>query len=238
MARFFGLFLAVTFHAVVIVFGGILFLRDDDDKGTLQEVDLVSAEDVKEDKKEEKKDEPKPSDEELTTEEEPPPDAAELMRNLELAPLQAQPELEAASLGAIADALNGLGAGNGDFGNALSFSSGGRIGGTGKAGALEETLGGAFSLSEIDQKPRVIFQAAPLFPSEMRGKKVEGEVSVLFIVDAGGKVTDPRVEKSSHPAFEKPALDAVRQWKFEPAVKGGKRVPCKMRQPFRFQQPT
>ena len=54
-------------------------------------------------------------------------------------------------------------------------------------------------------------------------------------MDASGKVADPRVEKSNNAAFEKPALDAVRKWKFEPAVKGGQRVSCKMRVPIRFQ---
>ena len=47
-------------------------------------------------------------------------------------------------------------------------------------------------------------------------------------------MTNPRVEKSNHPAFEKPALEAIRQWKFEPALRGGAPVACNMRQPFRF----
>jgi periplasmic protein TonB len=80
-----------------------------------------------------------------------------------------------------------------------------------------------------------VFQTAPLFPSEMRGKKVEGQVTVIFIVDASGKVTDARVETANFAAFEKPALDAVRQWKFEPGVKGGQRVACRMKAPIRFQ---
>ena len=53
--------------------------------------------------------------------------------------------------------------------------------------------------------------------------------------DETGRVVNPRVEKASYPEFEKPALEAVRQWKFEPAIKGGKRVSCRMRVPFRFQ---
>ena len=96
-------------------------------------------------------------------------------------------------------------------------------------------LDSAFSLAEIDQKPRATFQTAPLYPAEMRGKKVEGVVAVLFVVDAAGKVVNPRVEKSTAAAFEKPALEAVRKWKFEPAIKAGQRVACKMRVPIRFQ---
>jgi protein TonB len=69
----------------------------------------------------------------------------------------------------------------------------------------------------------------------MRAKNVEGVVTLIFIVDDTGRVVNPRVEKSSHPQFEAPALAAVRQWKFEPAIKGGQRVSCRMRVPFRFQ---
>jgi protein TonB len=68
----------------------------------------------------------------------------------------------------------------------------------------------------------------------MRGKSLEGVVTVIFVVDSSGKVAGPRVEKSSHAEFDRPALDAVKQWKFEPAVKGGQRVACKMRVPIRF----
>ncbi|MCU0224718.1 MAG: energy transducer TonB [Acidobacteria bacterium] len=57
---------------------------------------------------------------------------------------------------------------------------------------------------------------------------------MLFIVDKDGRVVNPKVEKSDHPAFERPALDAVRQWKFEPAVRGGEKVASKMRIPIRF----
>jgi protein TonB len=125
--------------------------------------------------------------------------------------------------------------GGGEFAQSLDFTSGGRIGGTGKAGALDKTMEDAFSLAEIDQKPRVVFQSAPIYPGDMRGKKVEGVVTILFVVDSSGKVERPRVESSSNAAFEKPALDAVKKWKFEPAVRGGQRVNCKMRAPIRFQ---
>jgi len=237
MGRYFGIVFGIGFtltaHAGVLLFGGLL-LGEDQHERTTQQVDLLSAEDTaakKEEKKEEKLVEPT---EELKAEEEPPPDAAEMLKNLELSALQPAPELEAASLSAITDALNGI-AGGGEFGESLSFASGGRIGGTGKAGDLDQATENVFSMADIDQKPRAVFQAAPQFPSALRGKKLEGVVTLIFVVDAKGKVLDPRVEKSTHPAFERPALEALRQWKFEPGLKGGQRVPCKMRVPIRFQ---
>lgn len=239
-ARIFGITAAVLFHAALILFGGLFFLRDKQDHGTLQTVDLLAAEDPAKKEDEKQKDKPKdqdqpPDDEQVETQTEQAPDASEVIRNLEMT-ATAAPALEAASLGAIEAALSGAGGGGSDFADALTFASGGRIGGTGKDGAIaEDKLDQAFSMAEIDQRPRVIFQAAPTYPAEMRAQKTPGFVEVVFIVDQTGRVASARTEKSSHPAFEKPAVDAVKQWKFEPAIKGGQRVQCKMRAPIRFQ---
>jgi protein TonB len=232
MAKLIGVLAAVALHLGFLLFGGVFFLDSDEDQGTLAQVELLGAEDVaKEQPKPE--DEPREPSEELAAETEQPPDAAEIIQSLESQPMDA-PALEAASLSAIELALSGQAGGAGDFADALTLASGGRIGGTGKAGALDSAFDRAFSLAEIDQRPRAIVQTAPLYPAQMRGKKVEGVVTLIFVVDANGRVSAPRVETSSHPAFEKPAVEAVKQWRFEPAVKGGKRVGCKMRIPIRF----
>lgn len=231
-----GVFCALLFHAGVLLFGGLIFGTGRDDLETLQEVELLAeATQVPEEKKPEE-----PSSEhedELEAEAEEVPDASELLRSLELAPLGEPPALDAASLSAIEQALSGQG-GGGDFADAVSFTSGGRIGSLGKAGGPAAELESAFSLTEIDQKPRALYQASPLYPSELRSKKLEGVAAILFVVDATGKVTNARVDKATHPAFERPALEAVRQWKFEPALKAGQRVGCKMRVSIRFQPST
>jgi len=233
-----GITCAVLLHIVVILFGKTLFMGHKKNKTVVQQVELLSNQDMAGEKEKGKeKEKPREQEKEMAEEmeEEQPPDAAEIIRNLELSAAASAPALEAASLSAIEAALSGGVGGSGDFAQALSFASGGRIGGMGKAGTMDESLKSAFSLSEIDQKPRPIFQSAPVFPPQLAGKKTEGMVTVLFVVDATGKVSSPRVEKSSHPAFERPAVDAVKQWKFEPAVRGGKRVACKVRAPIRFQ---
>ena len=222
--------------AGILLFGGLIFGTGKKEGSTTQQVELLS--DALETKKEEKKEEPKEkTEEEMEAETEEMPDATELLLASLETPTMNAPALDAASLGAIEAALNGQ-LGSGDFVDSVSFSSGGVIGGKGKGGASDAELESAFTLAEIDQKPRAIFQAEPLFPTEMRGKKIEGVVSVIFFVDPSEKVTNPRVEKTSHPAFERPALDAIKQWKFEPGLKAGKRVGCKMRQSFRFQPKT
>ena len=228
-----GVTCAVGAHLGFLLFGGLLFLHDEEEHSSV-EVELVSEAAAEEEQEEEAEPEPSVATEELQVEEEPPPDADEIVRSLELAAAANKEKLEAASLSAIEAALSGRG-GGGDFAEAVSFNSGGSLLGTLAPGALGKQVEESFSMDEIDQKPRVLFQAAPLYPSQMRGRKVEGLVTVKFIVDATGKVLTPRIESSTDKAFEKPALDAVKQWTFEPAVKGGQRVACKMRAPIRFQ---
>jgi len=230
-----GVISALMLHTVFVLFGGYFFPGARHDGQTLQDVDLLSDEPPVPVPEEEPKE---PEEEEVIEDvvREEPPDAAELLKNLDMAPQIDAPALDDMSLSELADALNGPAGVGGDFADTLSFASGGRIGGMGgRDDGLREKLDGAFSLSEIDQKPRAIFQATATYPAALRSKKLEGVVTVIFVVDAVGKVQEPRVEKSSLPAFEKPALDAVKKWKFEPAVKAGERVACKMRVPIRFQ---
>ena len=206
---FIGIACAVALHALIILFGGAFLKSSANKHSAPQQVELFSQ------------------DQEMVVEEKPKELPAE---ETEKTPDE-KPELEAASLSDIEAELSGQAAVGGDFAAALSFSSG-RIGSKGSAGE-DQTLDKAFSLSEIDQKPRAIIQTAPVYPSGMQ--KTEGVVSVLFVVDQTGKVSNPRIEKSSNKEFEKPAIDAVKQWKFEPAVKAGQRVSCRMRVPIRFQ---
>jgi protein TonB len=233
---------AVFVHALLLLFGGIFFMHGEAAASSKRDVELV-AEDVEKDAEEKQPEERQP-EEPIEAKEEPPPDA-----NQEMAPSEAPvagaddgPALDAASLSALEAALNGgAGAAGGmDFGGgAASLQGGGRIGATGRGGAEEkDEFQGAFSMSEIDQRPRAVHQVAAGYPQAMRAARVEGIVTLIFIVDETGRVVNPRVEKSSHAEFEAPALESVRQWRFEPAVKGGQRVGCRMRVPIRFQPPA
>jgi protein TonB len=92
---------------------------------------------------------------------------------------------------------------------------------------------GLFSLADLDQKPRAIYQPMPQLDAQLR-KKAPGSVHVIFVVDQKGKVEDPRVQSATDPAFERPALAAVKQWKFEPGKRQGQPVRFRMRVPITF----
>lgn len=236
MGRVLAIVAAVTFHVAILLFGGLLFPSAKDEHGRVAQVEVVGPDEPVKDKPKEEPADEQPRAEAVEATEEEVPDLAEVLKDLATPPSLSTPALDAVSLDALSNALSGGGGGD-EFGlgGSTSFESGGVIGGTGKAGvALEASASQAFDLSEIDQPPREILKTAPSYPAEMRSKKAEGLVTLIFIVNDLGRVTDPRVVNSTHPAFEKPALQAVRQWKFEPAVRGGKRVPCRMRVPIRF----
>jgi protein TonB len=226
--RTLGLVAAILIHAAILLLGGLLFFHPKEKSKKIEQVELLE-----ESKKDEKKpeEEKQKVEEELKTETDQMPEVKELVQ-LE-APNVAEPALEPLSLSALENLLSGDGGASGAFGEAFRLSSGGKIGGQGGPG-LAGNMDAIFSMAELDQKPRVIFQSAPVYPYALRQKKMAGNVVVCFVVGKDGKVSNIRVENSSDPAFEKPALDAVKQWKFEPGVRGGQKVHFKMRIPIKF----
>jgi TonB family protein len=144
------------------------------------------------------------------------------------------PALAALSLSDLESALGPDAGGGGGIQEAISLSSGGRIGGTGDPASAAEQGPASFALSELDQRPQALQQVLPRYPSELRRRKVQGTVEVVFLVDTDGRVMEPKVDKTTNEAFNQPALEAVRQWKFEAGTKEGKKVRFKMRVPITF----
>lgn len=93
-----------------------------------------------------------------------------------------------------------------------------------------------FSIADLDQKPRVIYQPSPTMTRDVNEarKNGAGTVYIIFILDEQGRVQSPKIQKSTHPAFEKSALTAIKKWKFEPGKRGGKPVRTRMRVPITF----
>ena len=91
-----------------------------------------------------------------------------------------------------------------------------------------------FEMEELDEMPRVISSVTPIYPDTMRRSRLEGQVVIIFIVDENGLVRNARVESATNPAFFKPALDALRKWRFTPGIKDGRKVKSRMRQSIHF----
>lgn len=89
-------------------------------------------------------------------------------------------------------------------------------------------------VSDLEKKPEPIAQVAPAYPSDLRKAKIEGVVTLLCLVSANGRVEEVQVESSSRTEFERPALEAIRKWRFRPGQKDGKEVATYLRCPIAF----
>ena len=107
--------------------------------------------------------------------------------------------------------------------------------GSGVAGNLiAEEMAEALDMADLDQAPTLVSSVPPVYPAALRRAKVEGTVVLVFVLSEEGRVEDPRVESSSHPEFENPAVSAVKRWRFQPGEKNGEAVRTYMRLPIRF----
>jgi len=91
----------------------------------------------------------------------------------------------------------------------------------------------AFAQSK-SEPPVPVRTVAPDYPDELRRDGVSGIVMVKCTIDEQGNVTEPTVEKSSNNAFEKPAIAALKKWKFKPAKQDGAPVSIKVSIPIKF----
>jgi len=87
---------------------------------------------------------------------------------------------------------------------------------------------------KVTQPARVTFQDRPVYPFAMRASSMRGEVVVDFIVDIEGRVRNAHVVRSLNPAFDDPAIEAVRKWRFEPARAGDRPIASHMQVPIVF----
>ena len=118
---------------------------------------------------------------------------------------------------------NGTGSGGG-----IGTGSGGGVGsgegpgvGPGRGGGIG---GGVFHVGGGVSAPRVIYEPDPEYSEEARKAKYQGVCVLYLIVGADGKPRDVRVLRSLGLGLDEKAIEAVRQWKFDPAMKDGKPV--------------
>ena len=59
---------------------------------------------------------------------------------------------------------------------------------------------------------------------------------MTYVVDENGSVTEAKVEESANDVLDKACVDAVKGWRYQPAVKDGVRVKVPLRARFMFQK--
>lgn len=72
--------------------------------------------------------------------------------------------------------------------------------------------------------PHLIHNVIPEYSDKGRRAKVEGTVLISLVVDSSGNPTMIKVTQSLGSGLDEKAVEAVQQWRFEPATKDGKPV--------------
>lgn len=118
---------------------------------------------------------------------------------------------------------NGTGSGGG-----IGSGSGGGVGsgegpgfGPGRGGG---TGGGVFRVGGGVSAPKIIYQPDPEYSEEARKAKYSGTCMLWLIVGPDGKPRDIRVARTLGLGLDEKAVEAVKTWRFEPAMKDGKPV--------------
>lgn len=119
---------------------------------------------------------------------------------------------------------NGSGAGLGaGFGDGMGSGSGGNYG------------GGVFKVGGGVAAPVVVSAVEPGFTEEARQAHVSGKVQVYLQVSPEGRPMHVRVVKGLGMGLDQKALEAVRQYRFKPAMKDGHPVTVEMNIDVNFQ---
>jgi periplasmic protein TonB len=118
---------------------------------------------------------------------------------------------------------NGTGSGGG-----IGSGSGGGVGvghgagvGAGSGGGIG---GGVYKVGGGISAPQAISAPDPDYTEEARRAKKQGTCVLWLIVDAAGRPRDIKVVRGLGLGLDAKALEAVKQWRFQPALKDGKPV--------------
>lgn len=115
---------------------------------------------------------------------------------------------------------NGIGSGNG---NGMGPGSGGGVG-----GGVRQVGGGVSA-------PTLVYKVEAEFSEEARKAKVSGNVVVGLIVDEKGNAIRVHVVRGLGMGLDEKAMEAVRQFKFKPAMENGKAVKVEVNVEVNFQ---
>jgi len=155
------------------------------------------------------------------------PAAINVQQNIQLPDNPNLPNFGVTKSANVTLASNGQGGGAG-----MGTGYGGGIGsGTGNGygpGYGGNAGGGLYAIGGGVSAPVPIFTPEAEFSDEARRAKYQGICVISVIVDAHGNPQDPRVVRTLGMGLDEKALEAVRKYKFRPAMKGSMAVPVRI----------
>jgi TonB family protein len=88
--------------------------------------------------------------------------------------------------------------------------------------------------STEEEKPKLIKRVDPVYPEEARKAGLQGTVLLEATIDIHGKVENLKVVKGEHDILNQAALEAVKQWVYEPYLLDGIPAPQEFHVTIRF----
>jgi protein TonB len=122
-------------------------------------------------------------------------------------------------MGSPSSTLHGFSLGNGT-GGGIGSGNGNGIG----PGSGASAGGGVVAMGAGVIPPKLVLQVDAEFSEEARKAKFSGDVEVELVVDEQGRPTHIRVARGVGMGLDEKAVEAVRQYKFKPAMQNGKPV--------------
>jgi TonB family protein len=156
----------------------------------------------------------------------PTPAAIQMPQNIKL-PDSTMPNMGVPQSPQVAMASQGSGSGSG-FGQGMGGGIGAGHGagiGSGTGGGYG---GGIMSVGAGVSAPQLINRVQPEFTDEARQAKYTGVVEISLIVDGNGNPENIQIVRHLGMGLDQKAVDAVKQYKFRPAVYQGHPVPVRL----------
>ena len=79
------------------------------------------------------------------------------------------------------------------------------------------------TIGPLPQAAKLITKVDPVYPEMARQAQIQGVVKLSAIIDKDGRVANLQVN-SGHPLLVPAAIDAVKQWRYQPTLLNGEPV--------------
>jgi protein TonB len=87
---------------------------------------------------------------------------------------------------------------------------------------------------QVDSEPTVASEVKIPYPEEARRAGIEGTVTLSITIDNEGKVVAAKILTGPGYGLNEAARDAIRRFRFKPAIKGGEAVSTEMKYSYTF----
>jgi TonB family protein len=92
-------------------------------------------------------------------------------------------------------------------------------------GSAAGSGGGPYQVGGTVSAPKRIYDPLPPYTEEARLARIQGPVILSCVIDSNGRVVEVKVLKGLTLGLTESAVETVRTWRFEPAMRDGEPVP-------------